>query len=282
MPRRLIALAAGAAGWLCAAHAGSAHAQPANPGPANPGPTNPGPANPEPANPAPAPVPRPDDTSANADPANPDTPPSADRDPVPRPGDAPANGATTTAVPETSASAEPAARDDEVGDQGVSAHVGLAGGGRVTPGGLRLAGHYLYQLADRDWFDGAATFTFGSGSAACFRDRMDQRVCGHGLADGVGVEVSASIRRLFAPQGAFRPFARAGLGIGLAQFSDDEVSGFTVALHGGGGVGGKVAPAIAVIAEGDIALGFGSFGSGVGLEPQLGFAVTAGAEFRLR
>ena len=278
MSRRLIALAAGAAGWLCAAHAGPAHAQPANPGPANP----------EPANP-PASVPRPGDAPASGDPPSGDASASADPPGSDAPAngdpanpDAPANAAPTTAAPETSASTGAAARDDEVGDQGVSAHVGLAGGGRVTPGGLRLAGHYLYQLADRDWFDGAATFTFGSGSAACFRDRMDQRVCSHGLADGVGVEVSASIRRLFAPQGAFRPFARAGLGIGLAQFSDDEVSGFTVALHGGGGVRAKIAPAIAVIAEGDLALGFGSFGSGVGLEPQLGFAVTAGAEFRLR
>jgi hypothetical protein len=256
MSRRLIALAAGAAGWLCAAHAEPARAQPANPEPANP----------EPAEPAPASVPPPGDAPADAEPANPDAPASA----------------PTTAAPEASASTAPATRDDEIGDQGISAHVGLAGGGRVTPGGLRIAGHYLYQLAENDWFDGTASFTFGSGRAACFRDRMDQRVCSHGLADGVGVEVSASIRRLFAPQGAFRPFARAGLGIGIAQFSDDDVAGLTVVLHAGGGVRAKVAPAIAVVAEGDLALGFGSFGSGVGLEPQIGFAVTAGAEFRLR
>jgi hypothetical protein len=258
MSRRLIALAAGAAGWLCAVHAEPARAQPANPEPANPEPANPEPANPEPANPEPA----------SSDPPNPD---AAASGPSP----------TTSSAPEASASTAPAG-DDEVGDQGISAHIGLAGGGRVTPGGLRIAGHYLYKLADSDWFDGTAAFTFGSGSAACFRDRMDQRVCSHGLADGVGVEVSASIRRLFAPQGAFRPYARAGLGIGLAQFSDDDVSGFTVALHGGGGVRAKVAPAIAVIAEGDLTLGFGSFGNSVGLEPQIGFAVTAGAEFRLR
>jgi hypothetical protein len=253
MSRRLIALAAGAASWLGAAHVEPARAQPANPEPANPEPANPEPANPDPASP---------------EPANPDAPASA--------------APPAAAAPEASASTAPDARDDEVGDQGISAHVGLAAGGRVTPGGLRLAGHYLYQLADSDWFDGAAGFTFGSGRAACFRDRMDQRVCSHGLADGVGVEVSASIRRLFAPQGAFRPFARAGLGIGLAQFSDDDVSGFTIALHAGGGIRAKVAPAIAVVAEGDLALGFGSFGNGVELEPQIGFAVTAGAEFRLR
>ena len=27
--------------------------------------------------------------------------------------------------------------------------------------GLRIAGHYLYQLSDEDWFDSAASFTYG-------------------------------------------------------------------------------------------------------------------------
>lgn len=171
---------------------------------------------------------------------------------------------------------------DDLGDQGISAELGLATGGRVTPGGLRIEGHYLYRLSDRDWFDGAARFTFGSGRAACFRDRQDALVCSHGLADGSGVEISASIRRLFAPQGAFRPFARAGLGLGLARFADDDVSGVTIPLHGGGGVRVTVAPSIAVVAEGDLALGFGGFSHGLGFEPQLGFGITVGAEFRLQ
>jgi opacity protein-like surface antigen len=188
--------------------------------------------------------------------------------------------APVTATPTTAESGE--ARDDEVGDQAIAAEVGLAGGGRVTPGGLRIAGHYIYQLSDRDWFDGAATFTFGSSQAACFRDRTDQRICSHGIGDGAGVEVAANIRRLFAPQGAFRPFARAGLGVGLIQFADDSVSGVALTLHAGGGVRVKVAPSIALVAEGDLALGVGSFGNGVGSEPQFGIAVTAGAEFRLR
>jgi opacity protein-like surface antigen len=179
-----------------------------------------------------------------------------------------------------STSTEPA--DDEIGDQGISGQIGLTGGGRVTPGGLRIAGHYLYQLSEHDWFDGTASFTFGSGSAACFRDRADQVVCSHGIADGAGVEVSATIRRVFAPQGAFRPYARVGVGIGLARFTDDDVSGFTIPLHGGGGVRVKIEPAIAIVAEADLALGIGSFNRGIGLEPQLGLAVTAGVEFRLR
>ena len=35
----------------------------------------------------------------------------------------------------------------------------------MTPGGLRVAGHYLYQLPTQDWFDGTASFTFGGGAA---------------------------------------------------------------------------------------------------------------------
>ncbi|HEU4734386.1 MAG TPA: hypothetical protein VFT22_41120 [Kofleriaceae bacterium] len=174
------------------------------------------------------------------------------------------------------------APDDDMGDQAISAALGLAAGGHLTPGGLRVAGHYFYQLSDEDWFDGAASFTFGSGRAACFRDRMDDVVCSHGLSEGAGVELSASVRRMFAPQGAFRPFARLGVGLGLVRFSDDDVSGVTVPAHGGGGVRVKVAPAVAVVAEGELTLGFGDFTRGLGSQIQFGLAITAGAEFRLR
>jgi hypothetical protein len=216
------------------------------------------------------------------------TPAPTAPEPAPAPATPEATPTPTAATPEAAPAPTPAtarapeARDDEIGDQAISAELGLAGGGRVTPGGLRIVGHYIYQLSERDWFDGAASFTFGSGRAACFRDRMDQRICSHGIAEGAGVEVSASIRRLFAPQGAFRPFARVGLGLGLVQFAADDVSGFTIPLHAGGGVRVKVAPAIAVVAEGELVLGFGSFGHGVGTEPQFGLAVTGGVEFRLR
>ncbi|HEU4732683.1 MAG TPA: hypothetical protein VFT22_32530 [Kofleriaceae bacterium] len=170
---------------------------------------------------------------------------------------------------------------DDLGDQAVVAELGLAAGGRVTPGGLRIGGQYLYQLSERDWFDGAVSFTFGSGDAACFRDRSDQLVCDHGLADGFGLEVGASVRRIFAASGAFRPFARVGIGFGLARFGDDRVTGFTVPFHGGGGLRAQVSPGIAIVGEADLAVGFGTFGRGLGLEPQLGLTVAAGVEFRL-
>lgn len=186
---------------------------------------------------------------------------------------------TASAQPaETSTTVTP----EDVGDQSVSAELGLAAGGRVTPGGLRITGRYLYQLSVDDWFDGAASFTYGGGGAACFRDRTDATICDHGLADGGAVELSANVRRMFAPNGAFRPFARAGIGLAIVRFSDDDVTGLAIPLHLGGGVRANVAPSIAVVAQADLELGFGHFGQGLGTEPQAGLSVTAGAEFVLR
>jgi len=186
---------------------------------------------------------------------------------------------TASAQPEeTSTQVTP----EDVGDQSVSAEVGLATGGRVTPGGLRITGHYLYQLSVDDWFDGAASFTYGGGGAACFRDRMDATICDHGLADGGAVELSATVRRMFAPKGTFRPFARAGIGLAIVRFSDDDVTGLAIPLHLGGGVRASVAPSIAVVAQAELQLGFGRFDQGLGTEPQAGLTVTAGAEFVLR
>jgi hypothetical protein len=216
------------------------------------------------------------------DPGGPDQPapgtPPATSDPGSPAPDAAATPPATTAAPD----ATPASSDDEIGDQAIAAELGLAAGGRVTPGGLRIAGRYLYQLSNEDWFEGTAGFTFGSGRAACFRDRQDKVVCSHGLADGAGIELTASVRRLFPPRGVFRPFARVGVGLGLVRFGDDNVSGFTIPAHGGGGLRVAVATSVAVIAEADLAFGFGSFTRGMGSQLQFGLAITAGAEFRLR
>ncbi|MGE5182048.1 MAG: hypothetical protein ACM31C_08295 [Acidobacteriota bacterium] len=189
-------------------------------------------------------------------------------------------------APRSARADEPAASTttsaaEDVGEQAIGAELGVASGGRVTPGGLRIAGHYLYQLSDEDWFDGGASFTFGSGGAACFRDRMNTYLCDHGITDGSGVEISATVRRYFTAQGDFRPFARAGIGIGIVRFPDDGVTGLAIPVHLGGGVRASVADAIAVTAQAELEVGFGVFGKGLGLEPQLGLAIVAGAEFRL-
>ena len=165
--------------------------------------------------------------------------------------------------------------------QAVGVDLGVAAGGNVTAGGLRVAGHYLYQLSDVDWFDGTAAFTYGSGAAACFRDRMAKLVCDVGLAHGNAVELAANVRRIFAPRGQFQPFARAGIGLALVRFGDDDVSGFAIPLHVGGGLRTAVADTVSIVVAAELAAGIGRFNQGIGAEPQLGLALTAGAEFRL-
>jgi hypothetical protein len=169
----------------------------------------------------------------------------------------------------------------DMSDQAIGAEVGLATGGRVTPGGLRVAGHYLYQLADQDWFDGVASFTFGSGAPACFRDRMDAFICDHGLAQGDAVEIGATVRHFFGGNDKFWPFLRGGLGIGIVRFGGDNVTGLAIPIQAGAGLRVSVSPGVAITGEAALELGFGAFNHTLGLEPQLGAAITAGAEFRL-
>jgi len=171
----------------------------------------------------------------------------------------------------------------DMSDQAIGAMIGVAGGGRTTPGGLLVAGHYYYQLNDQDWFDGAATFVFGSGEPDCFRDRADAMICDHGIADGYGGTLNVTARR-FLPSlasGTFWPFVRAGVGGGIVRFSDDEVTGITLFLIGGTGLRASVSDTIAVTAGADLELGVGAFTNSVGFEPQLGVRISAGAEFKL-
>lgn len=172
--------------------------------------------------------------------------------------------------------------DDKVADQGVAAEIGAASGGRVTVGGLRITGHYFYQLSDEDWFDGSASFTFGGGGAACFRDRSAELICDHGLADGDALEIAANARRYFASRGDFRPFARVGIGIGLARFGGDKLSGLNIPLHAGGGVRAVVSDGIAIVVEGELAAGLGVYNRGLGAEPLFGLALAMGVEFSLK
>jgi hypothetical protein len=171
---------------------------------------------------------------------------------------------------------------DDIGDQGVGTMIGAATGGRVTAGGVRVTGSYLYQLSDKDWFDGIAAFTFGSNTSACFEDRMSSFSCDHGIADGSSLELAAGVRRMFGAQGAFRPFARAAIGISYTRFPDDDVAGVGFPIHLGGGVRAKVTETVALVGLTELTVGFAHFGRGLETEPQLGLAVTAGAEFRLR
>ncbi|MEJ7597331.1 MAG: hypothetical protein WKG01_05415 [Kofleriaceae bacterium] len=233
--------------------------------------------------PAPDGAPAPPAPPASSEPAMPAEPPATL--PVEELAPAPAAATQVSALDRDDgalAATERVVVDTDPGDQGIGATIGMAVGGRVTPGGLRITGHYLYQLSSQDWFDGTASFTFGGGDAACFRDRMDVTSCGHGVNDGNSIELAAGIRRMFAARGAFRPYARAAIGLSYVRFGSDDVSGLAIPLHAGGGVRAHVAPGVAVIGQAELMLGFGGFSRGLGAEPQLGMAVTAGAEFRLR
>src|SRR3569623_2922880 len=125
-------------------------------------------------------------------------------------------------------------------EQAIGASVGVATGGRVTAGGLRIAGHYLYQLSDRDWFDGTAAFTFGGGSAACFHDRTDAFICDHGLAQGDAFELEAGVRHFLGGQGQFWPVLLGGIGLRGVDISADSVNGFGLAYHAGSGIRASV------------------------------------------
>jgi len=194
---------------------------------------------------------------------------------------------TTTETPTEAATTEPTGAaatgvaPADMSDQAIAAALGAAIGGRTTAGGLRVAGHYLYQLTAQDWFDGTAAFTFGSGGAECFRERDNDVLCDHGLADGYAVELSANVRRFLGGRDNFWPFVRAGLGVAIVRFSDDDVTGIAFPLHAGAGLRVTVADGVALVGLGNVNLGLARFGSGVGAEPQLGVDVSVGVEFRL-
>lgn len=167
-------------------------------------------------------------------------------------------------------------------DQALGGHVGVALGGRSTAGGVRLAGSYLYRMSERDWFDGAVAFSIGSGDAACFRDRQDDRVCDHATIDGFAVDFALAVRRTWMAQERFAPFARVGFGVRFARFSGDEVAGVSVPLLGALGVAVASSARTRIVAAGQAEVGGGWFSRGVGLEPQLGLGLTLGIEFALR
>lgn len=192
-----------------------------------------------------------------------------------------AGAASAHAQEVTDASTAQGIAPGDLSDQAIGGSIGLAGGGRTTAGGLRITGHYLYRMSEQDWFDGTAQFTFGSGAGACFRDRRDDVICQHGLLDGASAAIGANVRRFLAGRGEFWPYLRGGVGLALVRFGGDDVTGLAIPLHLGAGFRVAVSDGIAVITEASIDVGIGRFGNGLGLEPQLGGSLTAGAEFNL-
>ena len=168
------------------------------------------------------------------------------------------------------------------GDQEIGASVGVALGGRTTPGGFQVAGDYLYRLADRDWFDGSVSFTFGSGREACFRDRQDEVLCRHGFASGFAAEVVGGVARYYGEPGdAVGPFLRAGVGARLVAFPGDDVRGIAVPLRLGAGVRARVHEVVSVRGGAEVRAGPAWMTRDIGLEPHASFAITAGVDFTL-
>jgi hypothetical protein len=202
--------------------------------------------------------------------------PIADGPPDQPPEEAPAEEKPDEQPDEPDEPKRPAASDREL-----AGSLGLDLGGRVTPGGLHIAGAYLYQLSDVDWFDGGLSFTFGSGQAGCFRDRDNDYLCDHALVRGFGAEVFGGVRRYFPGQGRFTPYGRAALGLRLVSFGADDVRGLAVPLQLGGGVRASVNERIALSGGAELRLGPAWFNRELEDQPHLGLAVHAGIEFEL-
>jgi opacity protein-like surface antigen len=226
---------------------------------------------------APEPAPAPD-SPTTSEPMPPET--IAPSEPAAPPAAPAAPEAVTVPEVVTSSDVSTDAPTD-MSDQAIIASLGLAMGSRSTAGGLRVAGSYLYQLSQQDWFDGTASFVFGSSSPECFRDRMDDVICDHGLADGYAVEVSANVRRFVGGRDRFWPFARAGIGLSIVRFGGDDVTGIALPFQIGGGLRVSASDAVAIVGQAELDVGIGWFGDGPGTEPQFGFNVSAGVEFRL-
>ncbi|MBL4636562.1 MAG: hypothetical protein JKY56_22110 [Kofleriaceae bacterium] len=170
---------------------------------------------------------------------------------------------------------------DDIDNQEIGVTMGIAIGGGVSPGGLALEGRYLYRLSSLDWVEMSANFSFGSGSAECFRDRNSSVVCSHGPASGTLAQGNAGIRRYFSGQKQFRPFARAGVGLGFVSFGDDEVRGLAIPLYIGAGVRAEVANRVLVVVDATLRAGPSVLNQNLGTEFHLTGTVSAGVEFTL-
>ncbi len=190
-------------------------------------------------------------------------------------------GSDATATADADADADADVDVAPVADRELGAVLGLALGGRVTPGGLRVEGHYLYQLSDADWFDGRVAFTIGGGPPACYRDRDDEVVCEHDKLDGVAIELGAGIRRWLTAQQGFAPWVSAGVALRYVRFGGDDVAGVALPVSAAAGVRARVTDRLAVGGHAALEVGPALLGRGLGLQPQIGAVVGATIEFVL-
>ncbi len=225
---------------------------------------------------------------ADADAAAVDDVPGGDVAPAPVPtGSAPIGEARVDpgVAPSASAASSPGdALEPEpgvAGAQELGVRIGMAAGKRTTPGGLYLAGTYLYQLSRQDWFEGGLAFSVGSGDADCFRDRQDRFICDHGIAAGVALGLSVGVRRFLATRQSFTPYIHAGVDLRYVSFSADEVRGVALPLWLGAGVRARVGEGVAIAGGARYQAGISWFNRDLGIEPQSALIMIVGVDFRL-
>ncbi len=166
----------------------------------------------------------------------------------------------------------------------LAADVGLSGGGVTTPGGLRFGGHYLYRLADHDWFDSGLAFTFGGRGDACAVTTMAgagaAMPCTRDVTDGFAGDLSLGLRRELRPRRGFTPWVRLAGFARVLRFND--VAGVAAGGELGLGVRAPINPQLAVVAGANGFVGVAHLGGPATDGRQLGLTVTVGAEVAMR
>jgi hypothetical protein len=167
------------------------------------------------------------------------------------------------------------------GKQELGGQIGLATGGRVTPGGFYVAGRYLYRLSVRDWFELGVGFTFGDHGRVCGVDGQDNMSCDSGSIGGFAGELGAGLRRYFLGHQSFTPYMRAGVNARVVAYREDKVHGIALPLWAGAGVRAPVSPGVFVGGDALLHLGAGVFNRGLGTEPQAALTVMGTVEFSI-
>ncbi len=172
--------------------------------------------------------------------------------------------------------------DERVGYQELGARIGvtldMAG---IAPGGLHVAGLWLYRLSDRVWFDGRAAFAIGGGGSDCRFPSTGAAACDHALTDGFSAVLLAGARYFPPAAGQVTPWVGGGVGAGIADFPGDGLPGFALPFWGGAGARVPVADGVAVAGEALLTLGATAYGKGIGWQGSLGLTLAFGVDFRM-
>jgi hypothetical protein len=121
--------------------------------------------------------------------------------------------------------------------------------GGLGNGGAQIGGAFLYRLSEWVWFDTQAHVSVGGSAKHCYLGRDRDVVCDPSLASGAGVLLLGGPRWFLPPVGNLTPHAGAGLGLGYASFTADDLAGVALPAWIGGGARARVAPGVSVGGE---------------------------------